>query len=173
MPTVDRNRGVRRRRRWLGAVHRTVAVIAALFLIAELGMLAISAVRPGRAQAAVAPTGQGFTVTPGDLKFILKQIKISEEHARTQTPANPCGSLVGSGPNQIPDRLTAYGLRTVDGSCNNLFPGREAFAAADQTFPRLTRPTFKGAEGVPGGFFGPGSPPGHPPPGGSPRRRGP
>ena len=41
-------------------------------------------------------------------------------------------------PNQIPDRLTSYGLRTVDGSCNNLFPAREKFAAADQPFPRLT-----------------------------------
>ena len=39
---------------------------------------------------------------------------------------------------QIPDRLTSYGLRTVDGSCNNLFPGREKFAAADVPFPRLT-----------------------------------
>ena len=38
-------------------------------------------------------------------------------------------------------RLTdAYGLRTVDGSCNNLFAGRENFAAADQPFPRLTNP---------------------------------
>src|SRR4051812_1380800 len=97
------------------------------------------------AQAAIAPAGQGFTVTPGDLKFILKQIKIAERHARTLTPANPCGTLVGPGPDQIPDRLTPYGLRTVDGSCNNLFPGRETFASADQTFPRVTKPVFQDA----------------------------
>src|SRR5215213_7994374 len=102
MPTVHRNRGVRHRHPWLGAVHRTIAVIAAMFLMAELAVVAVSTVNPGKAQAAVAPTGQGFTVSPGDLKFILNQIKISERHARTLTPTNPCGTLVGSGPDQIP-----------------------------------------------------------------------
>ena len=99
-----------------------------------------------QAKAAVAPVGNGFTVTPADLAFILKQIKIAERHSRAfegnpdpGTPVNPdptgdpdyCQSLVGPNANQIPDRLTAYGLRTVDGSCNNLFPDREKFAAAD------------------------------------------
>jgi Ca2+-binding RTX toxin-like protein len=103
--------------------------------------------------------GNGFTVTPGDLAFILKQIKIAEHHAATATPANPCGTLVGPGPDQIPDALTSYGLRTVDGSCNNLLPGREKFAAADVPFPRLAgNPVFRNAEGVPAGFLGPGSP---------------
>src|SRR5215216_2502248 len=152
MPTVHRNRGVRRRHPWLGAVHRTVAVVAALFLIAELAVVAVSTVKPGKAEAAVAPTGQGFTVSPGDLKFILNQIKIAERHSATLTPDNPCGTLVGSGKDQIPDRLTAYGLRTVDGSCNNLFAGRETFAAADQRFPRLSKPVFKDAESS---MFGP------------------
>src|SRR3982751_4363781 len=103
--------------------------------------------------------GSGFTVTPGDLKFILKQIKIAEHHAATLPPANPCGTLVGPGPDQIPDALTSYGLRTTDGSCNNLLPGREKFAAADVPFPRLAAsPVFRNAEGAPAGFFGPGSP---------------
>src|SRR6476619_7311062 len=103
--------------------------------------------------------GSGFTVTAGDLAFILKQIKIAEHHAATATPANPCGTLVGPGPDQIPDALTSYGLRTVDGSCNNLLPGREKFAAADVPFPRLAgSPVFRQAEGVPAGFLGPGSP---------------
>jgi Ca2+-binding RTX toxin-like protein len=105
------------------------------------------------ANAAVAPTGAGFTVTPGDLAFILKQIKISEHHAATLTATNPCGTLVGSGPDQIPDQLTAYGLRTVDGSCNNLFPGREKFAAADVPFPRFSSKSFRAAEASPGGGF--------------------
>ncbi len=118
----------------------------------------LAAVPGGPAQAATAPVGNGFTVTAGDLSFILKQIKIAEHHAATLTPADPCGTLVGPGKWQIPDRLTAYGLRTVDGSCNNLFPGRENFAAADQPFPRLTNPVFKAAEGRPANFFGPGDP---------------
>src|SRR4051794_21160962 len=123
-----------------------VAILAALGGTASVG------------RGAVAPTGQGFTVTAGDLSFILKQIKISEHHAATATASNQCGTLVGPGPYQIPDRLTPYGLRTVDGSCNNLFPDREKFATADQPFPRLTSPVFRNAEGRPAGFFGPGDP---------------
>ncbi|MDQ2751071.1 MAG: Ig-like domain-containing protein [Actinomycetota bacterium] len=118
----------------------------------------LAAVAVTSAQAAPGPVGNGFTVTAGDLSFILKQIKIAEAHAATLTPANPCGTLVGPGPNQIPDALTAYGLRTVDGSCNNLLPGREKFAAADVPFPRLTNPVFRAAEGRPADFFGPGDP---------------
>src|SRR3954447_13598805 len=152
------------RHRWWGAFHRTAAVSAMLFLVAEVGAVAVSAVRTPGASAAPAPPGQGFTVTPGDLHFILKQIQISEHHAATQTPGNLCGTLVGSGANQIPDRLTSYGLRTVDGSCNNLFeskiaddpsPTRVHFGGADQVFPRLTNPKFRDAEAASPGFFGP------------------
>ncbi len=105
-----------------------------------------------------APVGSGFTVTASDLAYILKQIKIAESHAATYTAANPCGTLVatpGDGipdANQIPDRLTAYGLRTVDGSCNNLFAGREKFAASDVAFPRLTDPVFRDAEPITSAF---------------------
>ena len=102
--------------------------------------------------AASAPVGQGFTVTPSDLAFILKQIKIAERHAATLSPAHPCDTLVGPGPNQIPDALTPYGLRTVDGSCNNLVPGREKYASGDQKFPRYATPVFKDAETTPGAF---------------------
>src|SRR4051812_31452801 len=157
MSGTHRTRSTRdtRHRSWWRAIHKTAAFTAMLLLVAEVAVVAVSSLRPSRAQAAVAPPGQGFTVTPGDLKFILKQIKIAEHHAATQTPTNMCGTQVGSGPNQIPDRLTSYGLRTVDGSCNNLIPGREKFATADQPFPRLTQPKFSPAEGAPTGFFGP------------------
>src|SRR3954451_18041539 len=132
-----------------GAAALLMWALACIGLMAAVGLSA----RAQPAKAAQAPPGQGFTVTPDDLKFILKQIKIAERHAATWTPANPCGTLVGPGPDQIPDRLTSYGLRTVDGSCNNLFPGRETFAAADQPFPRLAKPpVFKAAEASPPGF---------------------
>ncbi|WP_344108777.1 peroxidase family protein [Kribbella alba] len=121
-------------------------------------MIAVSASLAMMPAGAAAPVGNGFTVTAADIAFILKQIKIAEEHSATLTPANPCGTLVGPGANQVPDRLTTYGLRTVDGSCNNLFPGRETFAAADVPFPRLTNPNFRQAEASPPGFFGPGGP---------------
>lgn len=135
------------------STHRFIARASACLAAAALLLTATSGpLLQAPAQAAAAPPGSGFTVTAGDLTFMLKQIRIAERHSATLTPANPCGTLVGPAANQIPDRLTAYGLRTVDGSCNNLFPGRETFAAADQPFPRLTTPRFKDAEAAPPGF---------------------
>src|SRR6185312_6870011 len=122
-----------------------------------------------QAKAAAGPVGSGFTVTPADLAFILKQIKIAERHSRAfegnpdpGTPLNPdpigdpmyCQSMIGPAKDQIPDRLTPYGLRTVDGSCNNLFPGRDKFAAADVPFPRITNMQLGDAEAIPQGFPG-------------------
>jgi Ca2+-binding RTX toxin-like protein len=109
------------------------------------------------ANAVQAPVGAGFTVTPSDLSFILKQIKIAERHAATLTPEKPCETLIGLGPDQIRSPLVSQGLRTVDGSCNNLQPGQETFGAADQPFPRLTTPVFKSAENSPPAF-GPSRP---------------
>ncbi len=96
-------------------------------------------------------TGQGFIVTPADLTFILRQIKIAEAHAIAPNPdpiGDPgnCQALLGTGPNQLPSPLLSFGLRTVNGSCNNLVPGQENFGAADQVFPRLASPVFKAAE---------------------------
>ena len=136
----------------MSAKRATLAVATAL----ALGTAALPAGLLPTAGAAI--VGSGFTVTPADLAFILKQIKISEQHAATYTAVNPCGTLVGPGADQIPDRLTSYGLRTVDGSCNNLFPGRDGFAAADRTFPRLTTPVFKDADPITAAF--PVGPPG-------------
>src|SRR3954454_5123563 len=146
-----RGRARRRSRRTPTGRARARGLVSATACLG-LVLAGATAVAPVAAQAAVAPTGQGLTITPGDLMFILKQIKIAEHHAATQTPSNMCGTLVGPAADQIPDRLSSYGLRTVDGSCNNLFPGRETFAAADQVFPRLTNPVYRDAESPPTGF---------------------
>src|SRR3954463_10210256 len=157
MSGTTRARSTRHKRHRLWrAMHRTAVVSAMLFLIAEIASVAVTMVRPGQARAAAAPTGQNFTVSPGDLHFIMKQIKIAERHSATLTASNPCGTLVGPGPDQIPDRLTPYGLRTVDGSCNNLFPARERFAASDELFPRLGAKSFRDADPIPPGFGPPG-----------------
>ncbi|WP_458781291.1 peroxidase family protein [Arthrobacter sp. D3-16] len=109
---------------------------------------------PIAANAVQAPVGAGFTVTPADLSFILKQIKIAEAHvANTTSETGPCGALVGTGPNQLASPLLSHGLRTVDGSCNNLQPGQETFGASDQVFPRLGSKSFGAAES--GSFGGP------------------
>src|SRR4051812_31760804 len=90
-----------RHRFWWRAFHRTLAVSALLFLSAEVALVAVSSLKPSRAQAA-APAGEGFTVTAGDLHFILKQIQIAEHHSATQTASNQCGTLVGPAADQIP-----------------------------------------------------------------------
>ncbi len=79
-----------------------------------------------------------FKLVKHDLEFILKQIKIAENHVATNyteyTDAlgNPVGDLV------------PYGLRTVSGEYNNL--SNITFGAADQFFPRLLTPNYQGAD---------------------------
>ena len=68
------------------------------------------------------------TLIRSDLEFILQQIIAAES---------------GSQPT---DPLLPFGLRTVDGSNNNLIEGQTNFGAADQVFPRMTDPFFRTAE---------------------------
>ncbi len=163
---------------------RVTAAIAAIVGLFGTGLVTGAGVNAAQNTSDV---GSGFTVTRSDLAFILKQIKISERHSRslngdepTQGP-NPdalhdpqyCSSLVGPNPDQIPDYLTAYGLRTVDGGCNNLVPAallnpddspvidtngptppapvavqKYKTAEADLPFPRLTSPVFRNADPI-------------------------
>ena len=67
-----------------------------------------------------------------DLEFILQQILIAEAHA--------AGADLAS---LLPNEFAMFGLRTVDGSYNNLVPGQSDFGAADQLFPRLVDPVFR------------------------------
>ncbi len=113
--------------------------------------LAIVSMTGRVAHAQTAPVGQGFNLNASDLRFIMQQIRISERHAATQTPADPCQTLVGGLPGQIPLGTgqtveLPWGLRTVDGSCNHLTPGQETFGTADQLFPRLLPAEFRAAE---------------------------
>src|SRR4051794_2072935 len=166
-PRARRRHGLRRR----------VSAFSALAVVVGLG-LQMGMVQS--ATAAPAPVGNDFVVTPGDLTFILKQIKIAERHTTTLTASDPCGTLLaqpGDGipdKEQVPDVLTSFGLRTVDGSCNNLkaatgqqAPGQPTgpfsgnpdpnfFGAANQIFPRLTKPFFRDADPI--GPFGPPGP---------------
>ena len=67
-----------------------------------------------------------------DLEFILKQIFIAEAHADG-------ASLIDLLPNsQVP-----FGLRTVDGSYNNLVAGQSEFGAADNSFLRLLDASYR------------------------------
>ena len=86
------------------------------------------------------------TLVKHDLEYILKQIKIAEAHAAGGDLAQlvaEAGQAAGA-PDAAPFQahLLPYGLRTVDGSYNNLIEGREQWAAADTPFIRLTDPTY-------------------------------
>ena len=45
--------------------------------------------------------------------------------------------LLADQPRAIPDAQTPFGLRTVDGTYNNLIEGRETWGASGQPMPRL------------------------------------
>ncbi|MCP1501177.1 Ca2+-binding RTX toxin-like protein [Pseudomonas migulae] len=66
-----------------------------------------------------------------DLEFILKQIFIAEAHADGASLSD-----------LLPNSQVPFGLRTVDGSYNNLVAGQSEFGAADNAFPRLLDPSF-------------------------------
>lgn len=88
-----------------------------------------------------------------DLEFILQQIIYAEKNAA----GVPLLDL-------LPNVQVPFGLRTVDGSYNNLVFNENLgidqtqYGAADQVFPHMLTPVFKPADSVPIGFFGPGSP---------------
>src|SRR5262249_34172727 len=76
--------------------------------------------------------------------------KIAEQHATTG-PNYPCSALLGDGANQIPNgnqqgNELPWGLRQVNGRCNNLIPGQSHFGAADTVFPRMVPGRFRAAE---------------------------
>jgi hypothetical protein len=75
-----------------------------------------------------------------DLDFILAQIKIAEANAAGQP-------LYGEG-GLIPNYLLSWGLRTVDGSYNNLLPGQELWGSSNQPFVELMTPDYRPAGSV-------------------------
>lgn len=82
------------------------------------------------------------TYIRSDLDFILSQIKIAEEHADHVAGVPGARPLFGVN-GMIPANNISWGLRTVDGSFNNLIPGRTEWGAADQPFPELLQPVYR------------------------------
>ena len=126
-------RGVRTRKR--SAAAALIAMLASTFSGTSLFTPVV------HAQSA-APVSQGFPLDAGDLRFIYEQIQVAQAHAAG-------GTLSGTGPFQVSDPQLPRGLRTVDGSFNNLVPGQTHFGQADLKFPRLTTPVFRTAETLP------------------------
>jgi Ca2+-binding RTX toxin-like protein len=67
-----------------------------------------------------------------DLEFILKQIFIAEAHADGASLSD-----------LLPNSQVPFGLRTVDGSFNNLVAGQSEFGAADNSFLRLLDASYR------------------------------
>src|ERR1051325_1212006 len=100
-----------------------------MVLVSQAVLLALYPATPVRAQTA--PVGAGFPIDAGDLRFIFHQIEVAQFHAAG-------GALLGPGPNQVnlngvPDPQLPVGLRTVDGTMNNLvqIPDQHLFGSAD------------------------------------------
>jgi len=144
----------------MSTIRKRISSLLAVIVVLGLAWGPNQAGSVAHAQQAQAQVvGQGFTVTPADLAYILLQIKIAERHSRALAGTEPtalpnpnpagdpvyCQSMVGTGPDQIPNPLLSFGLRTVDGTCNNLQIGQPTYGATDQTFRRLTTPVFRSA----------------------------
>jgi hypothetical protein len=130
-------------------------LVAALLAVAMTASgLAVSAT----GASATTDEFPSFEILPSDLEHILAQIKISENHAAggsllCATPTDTSGTCV-------PHPNLPWGLRTVDGSFNNLMPNQSKFGAADQTFKRLLPVQLRNGEPIPAGA--PGGPAGTP-----------
>jgi Ca2+-binding RTX toxin-like protein len=92
-----------------------------------------------------------------DLEFILKQIKIAEDHALFEQSNGTQGKPLFGPTGSIPTYNLAWGLRTVDGTYNNpLYPER---GAADNPFLEHLGTDYRPAEGTPLDMDGPGGQP--------------
>ncbi|MFI8747805.1 peroxidase family protein, partial [Pseudomonas sp. NPDC077186] len=83
-------------------------------------------------ESEVESPGNGLRMIRSDLQFILDQIIIAERHAAGEDLMDI-----------IPNSRLPWGLRTVDGSFNNLVPGQQYFGAADQPFPTAVDQQFR------------------------------
>ena len=90
---------------------------------------------PATPDGSTVPT-DGLRLIASDLAFILDQIKIAEQHASGAELLD-----------LIPNSRVAFGLRTIDGSFNNLVnignTDQTEFGASDNVFPRLLDPFFR------------------------------
>ena len=86
---------------------------------------------PTPAETIVNSPGNGLHLIRADLQFILDQILIAE--------GNPDGNVLDS----IANPRLPFGLRTVDGSFNNLVQDQTQFGASDNNFPLLLDQVFR------------------------------
>ena len=100
---------------------------------------------------AVGDENPSFYLNANDLDFILRQIQISEAHAYAEVNQDTNYRLLCQTPTDrsgkcVPDAKLPFGVRTVDGTHNNIVPGRERWGSADNPFPRELAPFWRQAD---------------------------
>jgi putative cell wall-binding protein/Ca2+-binding RTX toxin-like protein len=125
-------------------------VVVAIVAVAALVVTLLLAPPPPPAAAEVTDDTPSFTLNQNDLEFILRQIQISEAHAAdVLNPSNYellCTDQGDAAQNCVSDEARPKGLRTVDGSFNNLRVQRVDYGASDVAFPRLLEAEWRQAE---------------------------
>jgi Ca2+-binding RTX toxin-like protein len=117
--------------------------IKTLVTLASAGMLTLALGGLAMPRTAIADHCGTATCSPStdlafdmeDMNFILDQIRIAERHAAGEDLADI-----------LPNLSIPWGLRTVDGSFNNLIPGQEDFGAADLEFGQAADRVFPDAQ---------------------------
>jgi Ca2+-binding RTX toxin-like protein len=97
-----------------------ITTLATILAVSALSGIAGATHEAGHAASAAAD----LAFNREDLDFILKQIEFAERHAAGEDLLDI-----------LPNASIPWGLRTVDGSFNNLIPGQEGNGQADQEFP--------------------------------------
>ncbi len=128
--------------------------IALLALIGLIGTISLASVAPPA--HAVTDEEPAFVLNQNDLEFILRQIQISEAQAAASLNPESNYSLLCADPDDssgkcVPNTMNTFGVRTVDGSHNNLVLEQEEYGASDHVFPRLLDPVWREGEAVPTG----------------------
>ncbi|MFE6967569.1 cell wall-binding repeat-containing protein [Agromyces sp. NPDC057679] len=123
-------------------------------IVMVVSMLSLQAYSTSSPAAAATDETPAFVLTQNDLEFILRQIQISESHAA----GNPlrCASTTDQSGKCVNGDARTLGVRTVDGSENNLLAGRSEFGAADNPFPRLLPAEWRQADPQPADAPDPG-----------------
>ncbi len=132
-----------------GRVGRMVAVAFAL-----VASLFVGASAPGSVSAATDEHPE-FILIPADLEHMLKQIQIAEAHAAGGQLL--CAQPTDTSGKCVPDPMLPLGLRTVDGTYNNLEFNPLEYGSAHHPFPRRLSPVWRDGSAGP-----PGAPPNNP-----------
>jgi len=124
-------------------------IALAIVAIAGLVLTLLVGSPPDRAVAAT-DEDPSFVLNQNDLEFILRQIQISEAHAAdVLNPSNYellCTDQGDAAQNCVSDEMRPKGVRTIDGSFNNLRLHQSEYGASDNAFPRLLEAEWRQAE---------------------------